>query len=704
MKNQIIEVKISDIKIGNRHRKEMGDIEELAQSIKETELLQPIGITPDHELVFGERRLRAYRDIMKLETIPARIIEVDSVLHARITEDVMRKDYSLTERVAIVETLCTFKHGGDRRSTQDGNCEDETVKLNKACKRAGLSKDSFYRAKEVQKNGIPELVEQMDNGEIAVSAAAEVSKAPVEEQRECMKRRFDGDKLTARAVNKKLREIENRKKRDEALTRAVQEVDKDDSIQIHHCSFQQLEKIAGIELESVQLICTDIPYGNEFIDQIGELAAFSKRVLVSGGLFVAYLGHHRFNEKLRALDEHLKFQWLNTSTWVGVGNVYSRLNLVSKSIPIVVYSKGEWTPRTRWVDTYVSQVQEKDWHPWQRPLHEVEKLVQYFSNPSDLVVDPCGGGFTTAIACLRNHRRFIGCDIDKAALVKGQERLDEERNGQVKLPMREIKVNSVAKGDCRDLIPALPDASINLCLCSPPYAERRNRHYPGVPEGQYADFTVEWMTKLWDKLTDDGSVLIVIDPHVKDGSVADYVLRTQIALRGSGWKQPPSRIWFKRDRGPIGRRDWPRHVYEEILWFTKTANPFCDPRADGKLTDHLTMNDYAYSRWTNGGKPGKKGIARVTDVIDVPIGGNAKGVKHPAKFPVALPEKLITTYCPSEGTVLDNFCGSGSTLIAAKKLGRAFYGFDIEAESVELSKRRLEELDQIEPPSLPQAS
>jgi len=150
---------------------------------------------------------------------------------------------------------------------------------------------------------------------------------------------------------------------------------------------------------------------------------------------------------------------------------------------------------------------------------------------------------------------------------------EEKQISQATLPMKAIYINTVTEGDCRDLIPSLPDASINLCLCSPPYAERRNRHYPGVPAEQYADFTVQWMAKLWDKLADDGSVLIVIDPHVKDGSMADYVLRTQLALREAGWKQPPPRIWLKRDRGPIGRRDWPRHVYEEILWFTKTANP-----------------------------------------------------------------------------------------------------------------------------------
>ena len=74
MKTNVIELNVNDIKIGNRHRKDMGDIEALAKSIEEVGLLQPIGITPDYELVFGERRLRAYRDILGRDTIPARIV------------------------------------------------------------------------------------------------------------------------------------------------------------------------------------------------------------------------------------------------------------------------------------------------------------------------------------------------------------------------------------------------------------------------------------------------------------------------------------------------------------------------------------------------------------------------------------------------------------------------------------------------------
>ena len=305
MNNNIQEVKISDIKIGDRHRTDMGDIEGLAESIKETDLLQPIGITPNHELVFGERRLLAFRDVMKLETIPARIIEVQSVLHAQIAEDVMRKDYTVSERVAIVEALRSYKHGGDRRSNQDRNCDVELT-VDEAAKRAGLGgKDGYARAKKVIDNGVPRLVEAMDKGEIAVSAAAELADAPQNKQQECMKRRFDGGKLTTRAINKQLRRIRNQKDREETLARALKEVDKDDAIQIYHCPFQELESIAGLSSNSVDLLFTDIPYDEPFLDQLPELALLAERVLVDGGLFVSYVGQKHFDRYMKEFGKRL---------------------------------------------------------------------------------------------------------------------------------------------------------------------------------------------------------------------------------------------------------------------------------------------------------------------------------------------------------------------------------------------------------------
>ena len=50
------EIKIADIKIGKRHRRDMGDLTSLADSIRRLGLLQPIGVTDSAKLVFGERR------------------------------------------------------------------------------------------------------------------------------------------------------------------------------------------------------------------------------------------------------------------------------------------------------------------------------------------------------------------------------------------------------------------------------------------------------------------------------------------------------------------------------------------------------------------------------------------------------------------------------------------------------------------------
>jgi len=60
------------------------------------------------------------------------------------------------------------------------------------------------------------------------------------------------------------------------------------------------------------------------------------------------------------------------------------------------------------------------------------------------------------------------------------------------------------------------------------------------------------MELLWDKLADDGSVLIVIRPHIKKGVLSDYVLRTQLALRDDGWTECEELIWLKPDSPPLG--------------------------------------------------------------------------------------------------------------------------------------------------------
>jgi hypothetical protein len=102
---------------------------------------------------------------------------------------------------------------------------------------------------------------------------------------------------------------------------------------------------------------------------------------------------------------------------------------------IAVFSKGTPKLHDGFCDTVHVQGQEKEYHDWQQPVEVFGRLIEDFTQPGDLVVDPCGGSFTTAVACYRLKRQFIGCDIDEQCVRLGWDRLDNEKNGQLwKLP------------------------------------------------------------------------------------------------------------------------------------------------------------------------------------------------------------------------------------------------------------------------------
>ncbi len=81
------------------------------------------------------------------------------------------------------------------------------------------------------------------------------------------------------------------------------------------------------------------------------------------------------------------------------------------------------------------------------------------------------------------------------------------------------------------------------------------------------------------------------------------------------------------------------------------------------------------------------------DVITVPaLNPMAKErTGYPTQKPIALLELLIQALCPPPpgGMVADFFCGSGTTLVAAKRLGRRWFGCDVSAAAVELTRARL---------------
>lgn len=157
-----MKLRVTDIEIGTRFRSDLGDLAGLAQSIQENGLLQPIVITPDHKLVCGLRRLLACKSILDHEYIEATVVELDDPLGAEIEENTQRKDFTVSERVAIAHVIEQREKPGakDRQlkgtgtdlepsaNLAEGKKADREAKV-KAAKAVGMSRETLARAEEV---------------------------------------------------------------------------------------------------------------------------------------------------------------------------------------------------------------------------------------------------------------------------------------------------------------------------------------------------------------------------------------------------------------------------------------------------------------------------------------------------------------------------------------------------------------------------
>ena len=107
---------ISDIRIGKRHRVDLGDVAGLSASIREVGLLHPIVIRPDGLLIAGERRLAACK-ALGMSRVSVTEVDLNEVVLGEFAENAVRKDFLPSEMVAIkraVEPLIATPHGGSR--------------------------------------------------------------------------------------------------------------------------------------------------------------------------------------------------------------------------------------------------------------------------------------------------------------------------------------------------------------------------------------------------------------------------------------------------------------------------------------------------------------------------------------------------------------------------------------------------------------
>ncbi len=219
-------IEIKNINLGTRHRKEIGDITALAASIERQGLLQPIGITETDKLVFGYRRIKAY-ELLGRSEIEVRIVNVTSIVEGERDENELRKDFTVSERVAIgkaIEEKIGSRQGqrtdkvipqsmifsGKELVPNSAQVEkgDKTREI--AAQKAGFGgRESYREAKKVVNQGTPELIDAVDTGKLSIHAASAIADAPGDEQKNILD-------LSETQILEKAREIRARKRDDRA--------------------------------------------------------------------------------------------------------------------------------------------------------------------------------------------------------------------------------------------------------------------------------------------------------------------------------------------------------------------------------------------------------------------------------------------------------------------------------------------------------
>lgn len=452
-----MKVPIASIKVGVRKRRlDEEKVAELAESIQELGLLQPIGITKDSVLVFGLHRLEACRKIGWQE-IDAEVVCDGDALRAelaQIHENLVRAELTALERAEhlarakeIYEALHAQElaakeakklsnlkqfQNAESVSLQDAvgqDTESDTVSASAqdaftswVARQVGVTDRTVQRAVQIASDIPSDVRDAIRETELADATREllKLARLPEEEQRAVARVIADGK---ARKVG----EAQAVLHREKVLSVQVV-VPEQERVVLLHGDFR--EKMAELEDDSIDLIFTDPPYAWEYVPLYGELAAIAARKLKPGGSLIAYSGHQALGEVVRLMSEHLKFWWSIALVHSGTRRLVQGIGVYAGWKPLVWFVKGSRSATQIVDDVFFSEPPDKSYHEWAQSTKEAEYYISKLCPPGGLVVDPFAGSATTLIAAYRLGARSIGYEIDEARYKAALQRLSQVLSDQ----------------------------------------------------------------------------------------------------------------------------------------------------------------------------------------------------------------------------------------------------------------------------------
>lgn len=246
--------------------------------------------------------------------------------------------------------------------------------------------------------------------------------------------------------------------------------------------------------------------------------------------------------------------------------------------------------------------------------------------------------------------------------------------------------NAVICGDAFGILSKLGNARIDLLFADPPYNLTKafgKESFKERSPDKYEAWLDSWLSLCVPLLKTTASIYIC----------GDWRSSSAIQRVGSRYFKLQNRITWEREKGRGAKRNW-KNTAEDI-WFFTVSDDFTFNIDDVKLRRKV-LAPYTDKGEPKDWKAGTDGNFRDTHPsniwtdISVPFWSMPENTDHPTQKPEKLLAKIILASTNKGDLILDPFAGSGTTAVAAKKLGRDFIAIESDEQYCLLAQKRLE--------------
>ena len=233
-------------------------------------------------------------------------------------------------------------------------------------------------------------------------------------------------------------------------------------------------------------------------------------------------------------------------------------------------------------------------------------------------------------------------------------------------------IDRVIEGDCLDVLPNIPDESIDMVLCDLPYGTTQNAWDSVIP-----------LDRLWNQYER------IIKPNGAIVLTSQGLFTAKLVL--SNEKIFKYKIIWEKSKPTnfLNAKKQPLRKHEDICVFYKRQPTYNPQMTQGKPFNKGVRKDQltgSYGDFVPVEVKSEDGKRYPCDVVYFKTAESEGPVWHPTQKPVELGRYLIRTFTRPNDVVLDNACGSGSFLVSAVLEGRRYIGIE-KNEDVVLHKK-----------------